>query len=149
MFGSSFSAIDISSSGLTAERFRMEVIANNIANAHSTSTPEGGPFRRQQVVFGAALNDSLSAASSIGSHSDLHGVRVLGIVPDESELPQVYNPAHPDADENGMLAMPNVKMPNEMVDLITASRAYEANLRSIRAFRSMAQQTLSLLRGGN
>lgn len=145
MFGSAFSSVDISATGLTAERFRMEVIANNIANAYSTRSPEGGPFRRQQVVFASNLDEQIGALQS--DHPNLRGVQVMGIQLDPTEMPRVFNPGHPDADADGMVTMPNVKVPNEMVDLITASRSYEANLRAIRTFRQMAQQSLSLLRG--
>ncbi len=145
MFGSTYSSVDISASGLTAERFRMEVIANNIANAYSTRSPEGGAFRRQQVIFSSNLNDQIAALQTSGAN--LQGVEVVGIQSDPSEFPQVYNPGHPDADADGMVEMPNVQVPNEMVDLITASRSYEANLRAIRTFRQMAQQSLALLRG--
>ena len=144
MFNSNFSSIDISASGLSAERYRMEVIANNIANANSTRSPEGGPYRRQQVVFAAR---QANFASALGGMDNLQGVAVRGIAHDESEMPVVYNPGHPDANEEGMVVMPNVRLPYEMVDMITASRAYEANLRSIKSFRQMAEQTLSLLRG--
>ena len=146
MFESSFASVDISATGLTAERYRMEVIANNIANAHSTRTAEGGPYRRQQVVFASRLDDVLGGSGGDKTGS-LGGVEVVGINPDYSDFPKVFNPGHPDADADGMVTMPNVKVPNEMVDLITASRAYEANLQSIRSFRQMAQQTLTLLRG--
>ncbi len=145
MFHSVFNAVDISASGLTAERYRMEVIANNIANAYATRTPEGGAYRRQQVMFASKLDQQLAAMSQ--GPSLLRGVRVLGTSLDPSDMPQVHNPGHPDADANGMVTMPNVKIPYEMVDLISASRAYEANLRSIRSYQRMAQQTLTLLRG--
>jgi flagellar basal-body rod protein FlgC len=145
MFGNGFSAIDVSASGLAAERYRMEIIASNIANAHTTRTDEGGPYRRQQVVF-AAHNESFQ--SLLGTSPDLQGVTVAGIMRDTSELPRVHNPGHPDADADGMVTMPNVRIPLEMVDLISATRSYEANLRSIQTFRQMARQTLALLRGG-
>jgi len=143
--GRILSATDISASGLAAERQRMEVVANNIANAYTTRTPGGGPYRRQQVVFATALQSALSgSASGAGS---LGGVRVVGIQPDLSEFHIVRNPGHPDADGDGNVTMPNVKLPNEMVDLMTASRAYEANLKALRTYRKMAEQALSLLRG--
>ena len=142
-----FNTIDISASGLTAERYRMEVIANNIANANATRTPEGGPYQRQQVVFATALSNQMGRYAPGPGLSQLSGVRVTGISNDNSAFPNVYNPGHPDADEQGMVTMPNVKLPNEMVDMITASRAYEANLRAIRSFKSMVQQSLSLIRG--
>lgn len=143
--GRILSATDISASGLAAERHRMEVVANNIANAHTTRTADGGPYRRQQVVFAAELQSALGDSGSGGA--SLGGVRVVGIQPDLSELPRVYNPGHPDADEDGFVTMPNVKLPNEMVDLMTASRAYEANLKALRTYRKMAEEALSLLRG--
>ena len=144
--GSVLSSADISASGLSAERLRMEVVAENIANAHTTRTPEGGPYRRKAVVFAAALQDAYRT-----SMSDLHeqgGVEVVGIESDQSAFPQVYEPGHPDADENGFVAMPNVQMASEMVDLITASRSYEANLKALRSYRQMIEGTLSLLRNG-
>ena len=122
----------------------MEVVANNIANAHTTRTAEGGPYRRKQVVFATAFDGALGNAS--GSADGMHGVKVLGIQPDSSELPRLYQPGHPDADGQGYVTMPNVQPATEMVDLITASRAYEANLRVLRLYREMVEQALTLLR---
>ena len=155
MAGAQFSIADISASGMMAERHRMEVIANNIANAQSTRSSDGGPFRRQQVVFSAAMdshsshNNGRYSLGSTGSIADgFAGVRVLGIQSDESEFESVHNPGHPDADKvTGMVLMPNVSVPNEMVDLITATRSYEANLKAMKNFREMTEQTLSILRG--
>jgi flagellar basal-body rod protein FlgC len=144
-FDQALSATKISSSGLAAERLRMEVIANNIANAHSTRTPGGGPFRRQDVVFAAALNERLGAAAP-GTEL-LGGVEVVGVVDDQSELPRVFEPGHPDADSDGFVVMPNVFLPIEMVNLITASRAYEANLKVMQSFRQMADQSIAIIRG--
>lgn len=135
----------ISASGLAAERQRMEVIANNIANANTTRSVNGGPYRRQEMVFAEAFDMQLTDAKS-NPHA-MQGVKVKGVEGDLTEFPQVYNPGHPDADENGMVQMPNVQLPNEMVDLITASRAYEANLKALHLFRQMTEQTLALLRG--
>lgn len=135
----------ISASGLAAERQRMEVIANNIANANTTRSITGGPYRRQEMVFSEAFDMEVADAKS--NPQALQGVRVKGVEGDLTEFPQVYNPGHPDADENGMVQMPNVQLPNEMVDLITASRAYEANLKALHLFRQMTEQTLALLRG--
>ncbi len=142
----SISAADVSASGLSAERLRMEVVADNIANANTTRTPEGGPYRRREVVFSSAYENALRASPS-GEH-ELRGVHVVGVRPDSSELPQVYRPAHPDADGNGYVAMPNVHLAHEMVDLVAASRSYEANLKALRTYRQMAESTLSLLRAG-
>ena len=135
----------ISASGLAAERQRMEVIANNIANANSTNSLSGGPYRRQVMVFSEAFDMALAGGKY--NANGLEGVKIKGVESDWSEMPRVYNPGHPDADESGMVTMPNVKLPNEMVDLITASRAYEANLKALHQFRQMTEQTLSLLRG--
>lgn len=143
MFGQ-FSAIDISASGLAAERLRMEITANNIANAGTTRTPEGEPYRRQAVLFSAAMDQ----AARRDPLNQFRGVDVIGIEGDDSEFPSVYNPGHPHADADGFVKMSNVKVPEEMVDLITASRSYEANSRSISLFKEMVEQTLTLLQGG-
>lgn len=140
-----FSGARISASGMSAERQRMEVVAHNIANANSTRSIEGGPYRRQQLVFEAAMDDRARAQTV----NHLGGVEVTGQASDTSEMPLVYNPGHPDADpETGLVMMPNVKLPNEMVDLITASRSYEANLKALTSFKTMVEQTLRLLRSG-
>jgi len=147
-FGNLFSATGISSSGLSAERMRMEVAANNIANAHSTRSSDGGTFRRQQVVFSTAMEQLASGASAGNVHRSpvLGGVNVVGVVPDDSPLPKILNPGHPDADADGYVEMPNVSLPTEMIDLMTANRAYEANLKSLQVFRQMAEQSLGLMR---
>ena len=135
-----FAAADISASGMSAERMRMETVANNIANANSTRSVDGGPYRRKQLVF-ASLMDTAGPNST-----GLQGVRVIGQESDQSPFPEVYLPGHPDADDRGIVRMPNVKLPNEMIDLITASRSYEANLKALTTFKEMIEQTLSLLR---
>jgi flagellar basal-body rod protein FlgC len=142
-FGELFAAGAISGSGMSAERFRMEVIANNIANANSTRSANGGPFRRQDVVFAEVLGDALRPDGTPA----LRGVQATEVVEDQSELPRVYMPGHPDADAEGFVRMPNVQLPIEMVNLLTASRAYEANLRAAQTFRQMNEQALTLLRG--
>lgn len=125
--------MDISASGLHAEWVRMQVVANNVANAETTETPEGGPFRKKHVVFSTVLGG-------------LNGVTVRGIVPSLKPARMVYNPGHPDADEGGFVAMPDVKLPLEMIDLLTASRAYEANLAAMNKFRRICEEALKLLR---
>jgi flagellar basal-body rod protein FlgC len=137
-----FSAMDISASGLAAERMRMETTANNIANASTTMTENGDPYRKKMVVF----SSELERQGGLSIAGDLSGVEVIGIESDDAEFPVVYNPGHPHADEDGMLRMSNVKFPNEMVDLITASRSYEANLKALTSFKDMVEQTLTLLR---
>ena len=140
--GGLFAATQVASSGLTAERLRMEVAANNIANAHSTRTADGTPYRRQQVVFSTAMNQAMGKR---GEH--MTGVTIEGVQDDMSELPRIHSPGHPDADADGFVTYPNVKLPHEMVDMMTAARAYEANLKSLQVFRQMTEQSLSLLKG--
>lgn len=139
-----FGAIDASASGMTAERLRMDVISNNLANVNSTRTAEGGPYRRQLVVFaprtagtsfGQALAESLDAGS---------GVRVVGITRDTAPPKMVYDPNHPDANADGYVAMPNVNVVSEMVDMITATRAYEANVTAVNAAKGMAMKALEI-----
>jgi flagellar basal-body rod protein FlgC len=137
---------NISASGMSAERLRMEVVANNIANASSTRTPDGGPFRRRDLVFASVLGDSQRARSDGAPR--LGGVEVVDTVEDTSEPIGVFEPGHPDADTNGMVKYPNVRLPIEMTNLITASRAYEANVRVAQAMKQMMEQSLALIRGG-
>ena len=145
-FDASLGAFDISASGMSAERFRMEIVANNIANASVTRTPEGGAYRRKEVVFEAAMK-SAAANSGGNDQSGFAGVRVVEVIDDRSEMPRVLNPGHPDADAEGFVTMPNVSLPIEMVNLITATRAYEANLKAAQSFVEMNQQALSIVRG--
>ncbi|GBD37615.1 Flagellar basal-body rod protein FlgC [bacterium HR36] len=135
-----FAVTRISASGLSAERLRMEVIANNLANAFSTRSLEGGPYRRKDVVFEAVLRNHLG-------RPQLDGVRVVGLEDDPSDFVRVYQPGHPDADADGYVLYPNVSLPLEMVNLLTASRAYEANLKVLQTFRQMMEQAFVLLRG--
>ena len=137
-FDDMMNAANISASGLSAERLRTEVVANNIANANSTRTPGGGPFRRQDVVFATVLNDHLRVAGA--GRLNLGGVQAVDVVDDPSEFHRVHNPGHPEADADGYVAMPNVHLPVEMVNLITASRAYEANVKVLQFFRQMTEQ---------
>lgn len=133
------SGLSISASGMAAERTRMEVIANNMANAHTTRGPDGKAFRRQQVIFQTVMDEN-------DHQRGMAGVEVVGIAPDYSEQQRLYQPNHPDADAEGFVTLPNVKPAFEMVDMLTASRSYEANLRALRTFRQMAEQALELLR---
>jgi flagellar basal-body rod protein FlgC len=134
-----FSALDISASGLHAERVRMDVIANNLANVNSTRTPEGGPFRRQLVIL-KGMSQGVPTDGTGG------GVRVAGVVDDPTPFPLVYNPGHPDADAQGYVQMPNVNVVEEMVDMMTALRAYEANVTAIDATKSMLGRALDIIR---
>jgi flagellar basal-body rod protein FlgC len=146
-FDSAFNSFNISASGLSAERLRMEVVANNISNAAVTRTPEGGPYRRKDVVFESALSQNGFTPWGASISSGLAGVDVVGIVDDQSEFPRVHNPGHPDADRDGFVTMPNINLPIEMVNLITATRAYEANLKAAQSFVDMNQQAINILKG--
>jgi len=132
-------ALDATASALTAEKVRLDVVSQNIANAHTTRGPNGLPYQRKLVSFEAALDRAGGSGHSMGQ-----GVKVGGISEDKSLGPLIYIPGHPDADGNGMVRMPNVNLAMEMVDLMTASRAYEANLSVIRTARQMAQKALQI-----
>lgn len=146
-----FDAINISASGLTAQRLRMDIIANNIANANSTRTESGGPYQREIPIFMAKGKDTFyhRMKSSIeGAGTDFTGgVRVVGIVKDTSPFPLVYDPQNPDANAEGYVQMPNVNIVNEMVDLISATRSYEANVTAIDAAKQMATKAFDIGRG--
>lgn len=136
----------ISASGMTAERLRMDTIANNLANAETTRTAEGGPYRRQAPVFAARLERSV-AGRFRGQQFRGTGVRVVGIHSDDRPPRLVYDPHHPDANEDGYVAMPDINVPREMVDLISASRAYEANITAFNTAKNMAMRALDIGRG--
>ncbi len=146
-----FTAMDISGSGLTAQRLRLDLIAANLANADTTRTEQGGPYRRQIAVLaprggtnifsgylGAALGRSTGATGGVG------GVRVEAIVQDQTPFKLKYDPSHPDADENGYVKLPNVNVVTEMVDMIEATRAYEANVTAINSAKTMALKALEI-----
>lgn len=136
------SGVQSTSTALEAERIRMEVISQNIANANTSRGPDGKPYQRQEVVFEAMLNRQLTGASALDAGSK--GVLVSRITKDASPPRLVYNPGHPDANPQGMVAMPNINVHEEMVDMIAASRSFEANLAVVKNARSMALQTLSI-----
>ena len=139
-----FGAIDSAASGLTAERLRMDVISNNIANANTTRTAEGGPYRRQIVVF-EPRSGQQSFAQVLSQQMDSgSGVKVAGITKDTTPTRRVYEPNHPDADKDGYVEMPNINIVSEMVDMITATRAYEANVTAVNAAKSMALKALEI-----
>lgn len=137
-----FRGLEISSSGMTAERVRMNVIAANIANSEVTRTPEGGPYRRKTVSFAPMLEDMIRNADP--STRSTSGVSVAGIFEDPTPGAMVHKPGHPDADAQGNVLMPNVNMTFEMVDLMTALRAYEANLAAARSFKEMANKAIQM-----
>ena len=139
-----FGAIDVAASGMTAERLRLDVISNNIANVNTTRTAEGGPYRRQFVVFEPRQGDASSFSQVMAVQLQLYGVRVSGIRKDDSPLRMVYEPGHPDADAEGYVRMPNINIITEMVDMMTASRAYEANVTSVNVAKSMMLKALEI-----
>jgi flagellar basal-body rod protein FlgC len=133
------SGIDISASALAAQKTRLDIVAQNIANAETTRTANGGPYQRQVVSFETELIRSQGTATG-----SLQSVRVAQVTTDRSPGQQVYNPQHPDATPDGLVTMPNVNLSQEMVDLITASRTYEANLSVVKNARQMATRTLDI-----
>lgn len=132
--------VDSAASALQAEKTRMEVIGQNIANANTTRTDGGGPYMRQTVRFETYLKDQMGVNPNDSSQL----VRVSEIVPDPRPPREIYHPGHPDANADGIVQYPNVRIHEEMADLISSSRAMEANLAIIRTSRSMALQTLRI-----
>ena len=131
--------IDASASALQAERTRLDVIAGNLANAQNTGDASGHVYRRKMVVFESKLNDALDADPNAATQ-----VGVSRVMDDPSPLPKVYMPGHPKADAQGMVEMPNVNPLDEMVDMMTSSRSYQANLQVIQTGRSMFEQSLKI-----
>lgn len=136
-----FNTIDISASGLSAQRVRMNTIANNLANINTTRTPEGGPYKRQEVVFEALFSQEQNSLTRQGD-----GVKVIDVAEDDSDGVLLYRPEHPDADENGYVAYPNVNPVQEMVDMISASKSFEANVSCITAAREMINSSLNIIK---
>jgi len=132
-------AMRISSSGLTAQRMRMNTISSNIANINTTQTPEGGPYRRKDVVF-ESMPDSRSFGELVTSspNADLQRVQVTDVVVDRKAPIWKYEPDHPDANEEGMVAYPNINLMEEMANMIQATRSYEANVSAMQATKDMA-----------
>ena len=146
-----FDSLSISASGLTAERLRMDVTAENLANAQTTRGADGGPYRRKSVVlqeaggFGSALRGAMGGGGR-WHENRVRGVEATAIVEDGAPPRRVHDPGHPDADAQGYVSLPNVSPVTEMVELITASRAYEANVTAMQTAKSMFNKTLDLLR---
>lgn len=140
------SSMNISASALTAQRMRMEIAAENISNMDTTRTEQGGPYRRKMVVLEAKdAGDFRSVMKKVARGGVAKGgVRVAEIVEDETELKMVYDPAHPDADENGYVQMPNVELLKETVDSMAASRAYDANVTAFNTLKTMAAKGLEI-----
>jgi flagellar basal-body rod protein FlgC len=145
-----FNSFVISASGLTAERLRMDVISNNIANVNTTRTENGGPYQRQRVIFEPRTEKMQFLFPAMFDKSkrmnQFQGVRVTEIVNDPTPPKLVYDPGHPDADANGYVAMPNVSIVKEMVDMISATRAYEAHVTAVNSAKQMAARALDMLK---
>ncbi|MFY9270886.1 MAG: flagellar basal body rod protein FlgC [Candidatus Manganitrophaceae bacterium] len=143
-------AFAISASGLDAQRARLNIVSSNLANVESTETPEGGPYRRKDLVFSAApIGGSFAETlqSTLGASStgeDLPGVETTRIVEDERPFKRVYQPQHPGADQDGYVLYPNINPMEEMVNMITALRSYEANVTALNATKSMAMKALEI-----
>ena len=143
------SSFDICASGMSAQRLRMDIAAENIANIDTTRTEAGGPYRRKDVLFESYGENSFqeamrSASKGQGFNNRNAGVRVSAIIEDTREMKMVYNPDHPDADENGYVMMPNVDLLKETVDTMSATRSYEANVTALNAMKLMAQRALDI-----
>ncbi|MDI6906143.1 MAG: flagellar basal body rod protein FlgC [Thermoanaerobacterales bacterium] len=132
-----FDSFGISASGLTAERLRLDIVANNLANAETTRTPQGGPYRRQTVVFAQRLQRALHGWRNAG-------VQVTAIVQDDGPPRTAYEPDHPDARADGYVEYPNVNVVNEMIDMLSATRAYEANAAALQATKQLASYALEM-----
>ncbi|WP_425449197.1 flagellar basal body rod protein FlgC [Dethiothermospora halolimnae] len=141
-----FNSINISASGLTAERTRMDIISNNIANVNTTRTASGTPYRRKLAVFKennkGAFGDILAKTQNSLERSK--GVKISKVVEDKSPFKKIYDPGHPDANEDGYVLKPNVDVVKEMVDMISATRGYEANITAINSYKNMAMRSLDI-----
>ncbi len=130
-----FRSFDVSASGMAAQKRRIDTIASNLANINTTRTPDGGPYRRRDVVFETVLIDETEG---------LEGVKLQDVVEDQRPPRAVYDPGHPDADENGYVLMPNIDLIEEMVNMMLATRAYEANVNAFNITRTLYQKALEI-----
>lgn len=142
-------SMNVSASALTAERLRMDVISNNIANSQTTRTEEGGAYKRKRVVFQAQQERGLPVRrfrrqGTPVEAQRLNGVQVRQIIDSEEDMVRTYDPAHPDADEDGFVTYPNVDITTEVVDMMAASKAYQANVTVIRTAKTMAEAALRI-----
>lgn len=146
-----FKAMKISASGLSAERLRMDLISSNIANANSTRSVNGGPYKRKVALLSSVKEQTASFLNILRNEKQkqeqLGGVRVVSVVEDPTPSKRIYDPKHPDAGADGYVEYPNVDAMKEMVEMITASRAYEANITVLNSTKSMALKTLDIGKG--
>jgi flagellar basal-body rod protein FlgC len=140
-----FDALNTSSAALSAQRLRMNLISGNLANINTTRTQEGGPYRRKEAVFAAQpLTHSFAEILADRQNKHLSTVKVAGVIEDQNPPVMKYDPGHPDADQNGYVAMPNINLMEEMVNMISATRGYEANVTALKAAKDMALKALEI-----
>lgn len=138
-----FDTMQINASGLTLERLKIDIISTNIANVNTTRTEEGGPYKKKEVLFQESLKSEIDKIT--GKYEKVSsGVKVTGIYEDTENLKSIYNPSHPDADEDGYVLMPNVNIVDEMIDLISTQRAYEANVTALNASKGILMKALQI-----
>jgi flagellar basal-body rod protein FlgC len=138
--------MQINASGLSLERLKMDTISTNIANVNTTRTEEGGPYLRKEVIFEENLKKEMDQLNGRVEDKSF-GVKVIGIEENEDNLKMVYDPEHPDADEDGYVMMPNVNMVDEMIALINAQRSYEANITALNSSKSILKKALEISKG--
>ena len=142
-----FSVLSVSASGMSAQRMRAELVVENLANAETTRTPEGGPYRRKDAVFRSAQQTSpFGAVFQTEMGSGVTGVEVSDVIEDSSDAPKRYLPGHPDADANGYVSFPNMNPAEDMVDLLNSTRSYEANAAAISSIKDMISRSIDILR---
>ena len=141
-----FSSLSVSASGMSAQRARAELLVENLANAETTRTPEGGPYRRKDVVFSTQGAESPFSSLFESQLAQPQGVGVSEIVVDTRDPEQRYLPGHPDADKDGYVAFPRINPAEDMVDLMSATRSYQANVAAISSVKDMIQRSIDLLR---
>jgi flagellar basal-body rod protein FlgC len=142
-----FSALSVSASGMAAQRTRAELLVENMANAETTRTPDGGPYRRKDALFQASgVGSSFADMFNVETDAQSSGVKVAEITVDQSEPEKRYMPGHPDADKDGYVAFPKINPAEDMVDLMGATRNYEGNVAAISAVKDMIQRSIDLLR---
>ncbi len=140
-----FDAMNTSSAALSAQRLRMNLISGNLANVNTTRTNQGGPYRRKEAVFAAQpLNQSFKRILADRQNNNLYTVRVAKVIEDGNPPVMKYDPQHPDADAKGYVAMPNINLMEEMVNMISATRGYEANVTALKAAKDMALKALEI-----
>lgn len=137
-------ALGLSAMGIQVQRQRMDITSQNLANASSTRTPEGGPYQRKDVVLMSTPMEFETSLKTFMFGNKVQGVQITDVVPDQTPGKQIYDPSHPDADPNGFVAMPNVTPMQEMVDILSASKLYEANVTAFNLAKQMVMRTFEI-----